>query len=79
MLGYPSSEATSIARGDMSTHTFTAFFVQNDILRTALMVNNDTQKDFISVLIAASTSTLHDLKRLADPTFDLESLVIPRR
>jgi 3-phenylpropionate/trans-cinnamate dioxygenase ferredoxin reductase subunit len=79
MLGYPSGEATTIVRGDMSKNTFTAFYVQNDILRAALMVNDDAQMDFISELIAASTPTPKDTKRLADPTFDLESLVIPRR
>jgi len=44
-----------------------------------LMVNDDAQMDFISELIAASTPTLKDTKRLADPAFDLASLVIPRR
>jgi len=79
MLGYPSSEAITIVRGDMSKNTFTAFYVQNDILRAALMVNDDAQMDFISELIAASTPTPKDTKRLADPAFDLASLVIPRR
>ena len=79
MLGYPSGEATTIVRGDMSKNMFTAFYVQNDILRAALMVNDDAQMDFISELIAASTPTPKDTKRLADPAFDLASLVIPRR
>jgi 3-phenylpropionate/trans-cinnamate dioxygenase ferredoxin reductase component len=79
MLGYPSDEAITIVRGDMSKNTFTAFYVQNDILRAALMVNDDAQMDFISELIAASTPTPKDTKRLADPAFDLASLVIPRR
>jgi 3-phenylpropionate/trans-cinnamate dioxygenase ferredoxin reductase subunit len=79
MLGFPTDAATIIVRGDMSKNTFTAFYVQNDILRAALMVNDDSQMDFISELIAASTPTPKDTKRLADPAFDLASLVIPRR
>ncbi|GCE22676.1 NAD(P)/FAD-dependent oxidoreductase [Dictyobacter kobayashii] len=73
MLGYPSSKAESIIRGDMSKGTFTALYVEKGILRAALMVNDDEQMDLLRELIASEVKIQHP-KQLSDSKFDLASL-----
>lgn len=75
MLGYPSSEAQIVVRGDMESDRFTALYVQDQALRAALMVNDDAQMDLLRDLIAASAPVAHSVERLADPAFDLASLM----
>jgi 3-phenylpropionate/trans-cinnamate dioxygenase ferredoxin reductase component len=75
MLGYPSSDAQIVMRGDMSANAFTALYVQNGILRAALMVNDDAHMDLLRDLIAASAPVTGDPQRLADTSFDLASLM----
>jgi 3-phenylpropionate/trans-cinnamate dioxygenase ferredoxin reductase subunit len=74
MLGYPSSEAEIVVRGNLADDRFTALYVQKGGLMAALMVNDDAQMDLLRDLIAASTPVGPDVKRLADPGFDLASL-----
>lgn len=73
MLGYPSSKADIAIRGDMQKNSFTAFYVQDGVLKAALMVNDDAQMDLIRDLIAAA-APVSAAQRLADPSFDLASL-----
>ncbi|MGO8948099.1 MAG: NAD(P)/FAD-dependent oxidoreductase [Ktedonobacterales bacterium] len=75
MLGYPSSQAQIIIRGDMASDKFTALYVQSQILRAGLMVNDDAQMDLLRDLIAASAPVTGDAARLADISFDLASLM----
>jgi 3-phenylpropionate/trans-cinnamate dioxygenase ferredoxin reductase subunit len=75
MLGYPSSNAQIVVRGDMESDRFTALYVQDQVLRAALMVNDDAQMDLLRDLIAASAPAPQPLDRLADPTFELASLM----
>ncbi|HKV02505.1 MAG TPA: FAD-dependent oxidoreductase [Ktedonobacteraceae bacterium] len=79
MLGYQSSEAQIVIRGDMTKDAFTALYVQNGVLRAALMVNDDAQMDLIRELIADSVSVPKDPQQMADSSFDLASLLMPRR
>jgi 3-phenylpropionate/trans-cinnamate dioxygenase ferredoxin reductase subunit len=73
MLGYPSSEAQIVIRGDMNANTFTAFYIQDTALRAALMVNDDAQMDLVRDLIAASVPVTQP-QQLASPSFDLSTL-----
>ncbi|HEX8036064.1 MAG TPA: FAD-dependent oxidoreductase [Ktedonobacterales bacterium] len=75
MLGYPSSAAQIVIRGDMSANAFTALYVENAILRAALMVNDDAHMDLLRDLIAASAPVTGDPQRLAGPSFDLSTLM----
>jgi len=75
MLGYPSSEAQIVVRGDMESDQFTALYVRDQALRAALMVNDDAQMDLLRDLIAAEARVTQPSERLADPTFDLASLM----
>ncbi len=75
MLGYPSNEAQTVIRGEMAKNQFTALYVQGGILRAALMVNDDAQMDLLRDLISASAPVSGDAQRLADPSFDLASLM----
>jgi 3-phenylpropionate/trans-cinnamate dioxygenase ferredoxin reductase subunit len=77
MLGYPSSGADIVVRGDMESDRFTALYVQDQALRAALMVNDDAQMDLLRDLIAAEAQVTQPLLegRLADPSFDLASLM----
>lgn len=75
MLGYPSSDAQIIIRGDMSASAFTALYVQNNVLRAALMVNDDAHMDLLRDLIAASAPVTGDPQRLANTSFDLSTLM----
>ena len=74
MLGYPSSEAEIVIRGDLGADRFTALYVQNGSLSAALMVNDDAEMDLLRDLIAASVPVGGDATRLADPGFALASL-----
>jgi len=78
MLGYQSSEAQIVIRGDMTKDAFTALYVQNGVLRAALMVNDDAQMDLIRELIADSVSVPKDPQQMANSSFDLASLLMPR-
>lgn len=73
MLGYPSSQAQSVIRGDMSKGAFTALYVERGVLRAAFMVNDDAQMDLLSELIA-SEAKVQNPQKLADPNFDLSTL-----
>jgi 3-phenylpropionate/trans-cinnamate dioxygenase ferredoxin reductase component len=75
MLGYPSSEAQIVVRGDMESDRFTALYVQDQVLRAALMVNDDAQMDLLRDLIAVEAKVTKAGGRLADLTFDLSSLI----
>lgn len=75
MLGYPLSTAQIVIRGDMSANAFTTLYVENGILRAALMVNDDAHMDLLRKLIAASAPVTGDPQRLADPSFDLATLM----
>lgn len=79
MLGYPSSDAQTVIRGDMTKDAFTALYVQNGVLRAALMVNDDAQMDLIRELIAGSAPVPKEPQQMAESSFDLVSLLIPRR
>lgn len=74
MLGYPSPDAEVVIRGDQANDQFTALYVQQGILRAALMINDDAQMDLLRELIQANARTPDDPQQLADPTFDLASL-----
>ncbi|GCE10318.1 NAD(P)/FAD-dependent oxidoreductase [Tengunoibacter tsumagoiensis] len=75
MLGYPTSEARTIIRGQMNENKFTAVYLQQGIIRAALMVNDDGQMDTWRELIAASIPAPHEVNQLADPNFNLSSLL----
>ncbi len=74
MLGYPSSEAQIVIRGNMAGDQFTALYVADRVLRAALMVNDDAQMDLLRELIADSALVGENVERLADTGFDLASL-----
>ena len=78
MLGYPSADAQVTVRGDMAANKFTALYARDGVLRAALTVNDDAQFDLLRDLIAAAASVPDDPQRLADPAFDLATLM-PRR
>ena len=74
MLGYPSADAQIAFRGDMNGNSFTAFYVQDSMLRAALMVNDDAQMDTITELIAAN-APVPDVQKLSDTSLDLSTLL----
>ena len=74
MLGYPSAQANIVVRGEMAAKKFTALYVEQGILRAALMINDDEQMDLLKDLIAAS-APISDAGQLADPSFDLATLM----
>lgn len=74
MLGYPSSDAQVVLRGELAANTFTAFYLERGtILRAAFMLNDDAHMDLLREWIATSAS-LPDTRRLADPTVPLATL-----
>ena len=75
MLGYPTSDADVVVRGDMARNRFTALYVWQGTLRAALMVNDDVQTARLRHLIASGVTLPGDIGRLRDPAFDLETLV----
>lgn len=74
MVGYPSSKAQSVIRGDMDKGTFTALYVDKGVLSSALMVNDDSQMDLLKELIAAEATVPKNIQQLADSKFDLATL-----
>lgn len=74
MLGYPSTDARVVIRGDLAQGVFTAFYVLHDVLKAAFMVNDDEHLGLLTDLIAAAVSIPRGPLRLADPAFDLSSL-----
>jgi 3-phenylpropionate/trans-cinnamate dioxygenase ferredoxin reductase subunit len=75
MVGYPSSEADIVIRGDMQQNAFTALYTENGILRAALMINDDAQMDTLTHLIAESAHVPENPEAMADKNFDLASLL----
>jgi 3-phenylpropionate/trans-cinnamate dioxygenase ferredoxin reductase subunit len=73
MLGYPSEKAQIVIRGDMQKNAFTALYVQDGVLKAALMVNDDAQMDLVRDLIAAA-APVSNPQQLADASFNLASL-----
>jgi hypothetical protein len=73
MLGYPSSAAQIVTRGNVNANKFTALYVQDGSLRAALMVNDDAQMDLVRDLIAAGAPVTNP-QDLSNPSFDLSSL-----
>jgi len=73
MLGYPSSQAQTAIRGDISKGAFTTLYVEKGVLRAAFMVNDDAQMDLLRELIA-SEAQVEDAQKLADANFDLSTL-----
>lgn len=76
MLGYPSSSAQIVIRGDINANKFTALYVQEGSLRAALMVNDDAHMDLVRDLIAAGAQ-VSNLQDLSNTSFDL-SLLQPK-
>jgi 3-phenylpropionate/trans-cinnamate dioxygenase ferredoxin reductase subunit len=73
MLGYPRSSARVAVRGTLARDQFSAYFIEDGILRGTMMVNDDAQMDLVRDLIAEGTP-VPDPHALLDPTFDLASL-----
>jgi 3-phenylpropionate/trans-cinnamate dioxygenase ferredoxin reductase subunit len=78
MFGYPSADAQVAIRGDMAANKFIALYVRDGVLRAALTVNDDTYFDLLRDLVGASAPVPGDPQRLADPAFDLATLM-PRQ
>lgn len=66
MLGYPSSSAEIVLRGELSANAFTAFYLEGGILRAAFMLNDDAHLELLRQWIATSRR-ISDAQRLADP------------
>jgi len=73
MLGYPSSTAHVVVRGALARDQFSAFFIDDGILRGVMMVNDDAQMDLARDLIAEAVPVPNP-HALLDPNFDLASL-----
>lgn len=73
MLGYPSSNIEIVVRGDLSANCFTAFYLDQGILRAAFMLNDDAHMDMLREWIAAATF-FPNPQHLADPTVPLATL-----
>ena len=73
MLGYPSSAAHVVVRGALARDQFSAYFIEDGILRGVMMVNDDAQMDLVRDLIAEA-APVPDPHALLDPNFDLASL-----
>jgi 3-phenylpropionate/trans-cinnamate dioxygenase ferredoxin reductase component len=73
MLGYPKSTAHVAVRGAPTRDQFSAYFIEDGILRGAMMVNDDAQMDLVRSLIAEAV-LVPDSHALLDPEFDLASL-----
>lgn len=74
MLGYPSPDAEVIIRGDPAQDAFTAVYVRDGAIRSALMVNDDAQMDIWRELIETSASAPEERALLASSAFDPASL-----
>ncbi len=78
MLGYPSSDAQVVMRGELATNAFTAFYLERGTtLRAAFMLNDDAHMDLVREWIATSAS-FPDAQRLADPNVPLATLAPER-
>ncbi len=73
MLGYPTNTAHVTIKGSIAQDEFTAYFVEDGILRGAMMVNDDAKMDQLRELIAEAV-LVPDTHALIDPNFDLASL-----
>ncbi len=73
MLGYPMSAAHVVVRGALARDQFSAYFIEDGILRGVMMVNDDAQMDLARDLIAEA-APVPDPHALLDPNFDLASL-----
>lgn len=73
MLGYPSPDDEVTIRGQLASHTFTAVFVRDGIIRAALMVNDDAKMDAWRDAIAAGAEA-PDSETLAISAFDPATL-----
>jgi 3-phenylpropionate/trans-cinnamate dioxygenase ferredoxin reductase component len=73
MLGYPHNTAHVAIRGSLAQDQFTAYFIEDGVLRGAMQVNDDAQMDLVRDLIAEA-APVPDAHALLDPKFDLASL-----
>ncbi len=73
MLGYPSSTEHVVVCGALARDQFSAYFIEDGILRGVMMVNDDAQMDLARDLIAEA-APVPDPHALLDPNFDLASL-----
>jgi 3-phenylpropionate/trans-cinnamate dioxygenase ferredoxin reductase subunit len=73
VLGYLGHQAILVVRGEPANDQFTTLFVDDGVLRGAVMINDDAQMDLLRELIAAQTR-VPDLQALHDAGFDLASL-----
>ena len=73
MLGYPHSTAHVAVHGSLAQDQFTAYFIEEGVLRGAMQVNDDAQLDLVRDLIAEA-APVPDAHALLDPHFDLASL-----
>lgn len=73
MLGYPHNTAHVAIRGSLAQDQFTAYFIEEGILRGAMQVNDDAQMDLVRDLIAEA-APVPDAHALLNPKFDLASL-----
>jgi NADPH-dependent 2,4-dienoyl-CoA reductase/sulfur reductase-like enzyme len=74
MLGYPFPNAQVVLRGSLANYTFSAFYVYDNRLVAALLVNDASQLDLLRDLIAAGSQVPGNSLVLGDPGFDLASL-----
>ncbi len=74
MLGYPFPNAQVVLRGSLANNTFSAFYVYDNRLVAALLVNDASQLDLLRDLIAAGSQVPGNPLVLGDPGFDLASL-----
>jgi 3-phenylpropionate/trans-cinnamate dioxygenase ferredoxin reductase component len=75
MVGYPTPLAELVVRGSPATHGFTALYLDRGRLRAALMVNDDAHLDLLRDLIAQQVRLTVDVRTLANPRFDLATLL----
>lgn len=73
MLGYPSSAAHVVIRGALARDQFSAFFIDDGVMRGVMMVNDDAQMDLARELIAEA-APVPNPHALLDENFDLASL-----
>lgn len=73
VLGYLGHQATLVVRGEPGNDRFTTLFVDDGVLRGAVMVNDDAQMDLLRELIAAE-ARVPNIQALQDAGFDLASL-----
>jgi hypothetical protein len=62
-----------VVRGALARDQFSAFFIDDGILRGVMMVNDDAQMDLARDLIAEA-APVPDPHALLNPNFDLASL-----